>query len=232
MTKEQAIERIYFLRARTVENGCTENEANIAMQVLNGIMKDFNMTLTEAEILKDEMVCVQLEADSRQPIHQLCHAIGLYTDTKQWYSTGKRLILYNFLGTKEDALNAQYLFAMLNASIGFELRKFSKGKGRDAQRDEGFKRGMCARLSERLREMKRETEREVIVNNDEQYSLIIKTKQQKIKEEMENAGIVLTAVSDRRRYDSSSFESGYKKGGDIQINKGIADNPQTRKQLK
>lgn len=230
MTKDQAMERMMFLRARTVENGCTENEANIAMQALNALMSQYNLSMTEAEIQAEEMMALELEGESKQPIHGLCNSIGYYTDTQNWYEIHGNKISYKFLGLKEDVLTAQYLFAMLNSSIGFELRKYKKGKGRDKQRDDGFVKGMCFRLSERLSDMKRESVADEVTGSE--YAIVVRSKKQRVNDAMAELGISLRVVSDKTKFSMDAFDKGYKKGGEVQINKGISDNPQGRKQLR
>lgn len=216
--KEKIALLIQKLRNMSVANGCTEAEANVAMNQLDKLMKEYNLTLTESEMINAEYTRLDINCNGEQPIHFVMRAIADYTETQSWYTNHGKTYTYSFLGTKQDVLNADYLWLLCNVAIEHEVKNFKKHTGGEVK---GFTRGIAHRLSERFYEMKKANEKE----QPQEYGIVLKTKKNMIKQGLEELGLNLRATKNHDRLNRDSYNQGYEAGDKIRIHKGVSDQP-------
>lgn len=154
--REKAAARIRALRNMTVENGCSEAEAMIAAEKLAEALRDYNMTLDEADMRAspfDEQTHVGAGSVGLK-LWKVAVAIARLTNTKQWRA-GDDLTRLTFLGLSHEVAIATYLLALCERAMNTESAKHMLGTakwpyGRRVARLMPFLDGMADRLQRRI----------------------------------------------------------------------------------
>jgi hypothetical protein len=156
--------RIRALQTKTVENGCTEEEALIAAQKAGELMAQYRLTQSDIEIQTEPVE--HREVDRRQREKQVSEdsclrGIQRYCSVKAWLSLGwdekgekhRRLVLF---GLRAASDLAEWLYKMIGSTIMAEAERFKARTGGGhtvaarRQMALAFRRGMAARINERL----------------------------------------------------------------------------------
>ena len=103
--------RIQALRAKTVENGCTEQEALAAAKVAD-LLDQHDLSLSDVEIREEscERAVVETWHRQRVPLDGCVNAIAAFCDCRVWReknSEGEHR--YVFFGLSPDVAVAQYV---------------------------------------------------------------------------------------------------------------------------
>ena len=160
--RDALLGRIRALRARTVERGCTEAEAEVAAVMAGRLMDQYGFALSD---LQEADALVQREVDLRgRAVKHVQHcvlAIAQYCDCRAWRSSKTASATWTpvYLGHAADVEVAEYLTVVLADATAQAWRAYvARFPGIDSrQRRKGqqsFLIGMANRLNERLREMK------------------------------------------------------------------------------
>jgi hypothetical protein len=154
--------RLQALRAKTIANGCTEEEALAAAAKVAELLDRHDLSLTDLEIREEQ--CVQSAIDTsrkqRQPISACVPAIAEYCDCKVWRekdATGR--IRYVFFGLRPGVEMAHYVYdviaiAMQTAWIEYASRQRFIRYGQDEKGS--FLFGMAVSIADKLSAMKTE----------------------------------------------------------------------------
>ncbi len=113
--------RIQALRAKTVENGCTEEEALSAAAKVADLLDQYDLSLSDIE-LRDEP-CERAEFETRRkvdlPLYSCIPAIAEFTDCKVWRERNQLgEFRFVFFGMKPDVVVAQYLSGVYSQERG------------------------------------------------------------------------------------------------------------------
>lgn len=153
---------IRALRQKTVANGCTEGEAVIAAAKLAQILKDYNMTVDEAELRASPF-------DRHQELHEdavgerlwkPASAIGELTGAQFWTSSaGVFPVQVNFFGFAHEVDVARYLIEICARAMRTEARRQNAAYGllvpaARRRKVNPFLDGMADRLRERILALK------------------------------------------------------------------------------
>lgn len=160
--------RIRGLQAKTVENGCTEQEAMLAAEKIGQLMAQYRLTQTDLEFQEEPIE--KREVDRRQEQKQVSEdsclsGIQRYCGVKAWYTTHlwpkktRKLVLF---GKRADCDHAEWLYKMIGptimsaaegykAAMADEFRPMTMVHRRRAYLD--FRMGMALRINARLIEM-------------------------------------------------------------------------------
>jgi len=119
--------RIQALRAKTVENGCTEDEALSAAAKVAELLDRHDLSLTDIET-RDEK-CERLEFVSsrkkRIPLEGCIGAIAAFCDCRTWREkTATGEFRYVFFGLRADVSAALYLTELVDAAVRAELGRY------------------------------------------------------------------------------------------------------------
>jgi hypothetical protein len=147
--------RIRGLSAKTVENGCTEEEAILAATKARELMDRYRLTLTDVQVQEEPVDYVIIDRpghETRLAAVDFCvKGIARYCGVKMWFTErsieGKKLRLIAVLGLRGDVEMARYLYEMLASAIKSESSRL-KGASRSS-----FQVGMAYRINERLTQM-------------------------------------------------------------------------------
>src|ERR1035437_9034841 len=109
--REKIANKIQALLKKTVENGCSEEEALSAAEMVGRMMNEYDLSMTEIEFKDENFITHLITSNSRvaSHIHSLIGAIAFFTDTKCWFQRQDKIV-YHFFGSEKDTQIADYLF--------------------------------------------------------------------------------------------------------------------------
>ncbi len=156
----RVIERIRALRAKTVDQGCTEQEALAAADKVAELLDRYGLSLGETDLR--EQACLGVGIDSTRkrmgPLDDCVPAIAHFCDCRAWNErTPAGTIRSMFFGLPADVEGAQYLFERVATALETETADFRRGElyaglaggGRQKATTSfqlGLARGICAKL--------------------------------------------------------------------------------------
>lgn len=236
--RESAIRRIMALMAKTVEAGCSEEEAMAAADAVTRLMNKYQLDLSDIE-LRDSK-CTKGKMDTRQKsptaIRSVVTSIGYMCDVKVWEnpdggSFGGRA--YCFFGLEHDVIVAEYLYRICDRAIifGWEDHKLAINFGnlpyaRKSKAKDEFQYGMAHRLAERLRSMKKTQKAENLQSTGRDLVVV---KDAIVKEEWEKLGINLSkAKASKTVKASEDYHAGRAAGDRVSLNQGVGTNNSQR----
>src|SRR5665213_1756028 len=156
--------RIQALRAKTIDNGCTEDEALSAATKVAELLDRYDLSLTDVEMR--EAPCEQLEYETRRkkriPIDGCVSAVANFCDCRVWREknpTGEAR--YVFFGLRSDIAVALYLTELIDTAVRSELGRYKTTpdyrRFRHKERhmaNASFALGMVASIADKLTAMK------------------------------------------------------------------------------
>lgn len=156
---DKIIKRIHNLMEKTVENGCTEEEAMSATAKAQQLLHDYQLSLSDIR-LKEEK-CTKdgwdTEHHKRRGIELVVPSIGRFTDTKCWKDVNEyETIEYKFFGLEHDVLIACYITQLCDRAMLVATNNYRKtlAEGAKADKCEDFQYGMAVRIRDRIDAMK------------------------------------------------------------------------------
>ncbi|MGN5375843.1 DUF2786 domain-containing protein [Sphingomonas hankookensis] len=152
--------RIRALRAKTVENGCTEEEAASAAGMLATLLAKYNMTLDEAEVRASPFTHHREQHDDfvGERLWKVADGIEHATDVR--YATsppGVWPVQINFFGLAHEVEVARYMLEICANAMRREQARVAGPflrSPRARRRVMPFLDGMADRLRERIRAMR------------------------------------------------------------------------------
>ena len=227
LTKIKA--RIRALSAKTVANGCTEQEAMSAMTVVGKLLQEYNLSMDMVDLHDEACTKLEIQADTKQKsgVYYAMAAIAKFTDCKVW-STKSRYsgLTYSFFGQESDLLMAKYLYDLVNGSIKFETKQFKKTPEYKSARtakgaSSAFALGMGARIGKRLEQMKREIEQEATASRGGNTALIV-LKSKLVTEEFAKMKLRLSKAGLKTNVrDTASYYSGAAAGDRVNLSRPV-----------
>jgi hypothetical protein len=226
----RVIERIRGLRAKTIEQGCTEQEALAAADKVAELLERYGLSLSEVDLRQQP--CEGFGVDTGRRKHgafdRCVPAIADFCDCRVWSETSPSGTLrFVFFGLSADVEAAHYLYDLVAIAFETETATFKSGAiyatmvgGEKRSAVNSFQIGLARGVSTKLETLK--TERNAAVFNSTGRDLVpIKTSV--IDEEFEKLGLSLRAknVSSRRRVLSDAYEAGEEAGRKFEIRAGI-----------
>lgn len=220
--------RIQALRAKTVENGCTEQEALAAAAKVAELLDQHDLSLTDVEIREEpcERAVVETYRRQRVPLDGCVNAIAAFCDCRVWREKNSRgENRYVFFGLSPDVAVAHYIADLVSTAMTVEAGRFKRTAGYlryrpDARRavSASFLHGMAASIGEKLTAMKHERD---AMNASTGRALIV-VKQAVVDEELAKLGLRFgKARATGRRVAATAFEAGQAAGRNLRINPGV-----------
>jgi hypothetical protein len=228
-TREAQIARIRALMAKTVSNGCTEEEAKGAAAAVDRLLATYELSLDEINVREQPIEERGVPNTRHHLVINVARAISKFTDTRVWY-VGSDLV---FFGFKIDTEIAEYLTFVFKRAIdshssAYTLFNPEYDRASASGRSEmlrSFGLGMADRLGERLFELK--SKRDFHATQTTGRSLVV-LKQPIVKAAFDALGLTLGKRSQTRRpQDERAFHAGRADAESVQINHGVAARAQT-----
>ena len=156
--------RIQGLRAKTIDNGCTEGEALAAAAKVAELLDRYDLSLTDVELR--EAPCERREYEThrkkRIPLDDCIGAIADFCDCRVWREKNPAgEARYVFFGLSSDIEVAHYLTELIDSAVRAELGRYKTTS--DYQRfrhqerhmaNSSFAMGMVASIADKLTAMK------------------------------------------------------------------------------
>lgn len=215
--------RIRALRAKTVENGCTEAEALAAAEMLADLLAKYNMTLDEAE-LRASPFTEHRETDGHgdfvsDRLWKVADAIAFLTGARYWAERPGEIPCVNFFGFDHEVEVARYLLEICAAAMRREQQRMVRDNWpRSIRRLRPvilpFLDGMADRLRERIRALKpkQPAGNGLIVLHDAL-----------VEQAMKDAGISLNSGRTHSSRDlDAEYLSGRAAGDRVALNQGLS----------
>jgi hypothetical protein len=220
--------RIQGLRAKTIDNGCTESEALSAAAKVAELLDRYDLSLTDVEIR--EVPCERREYEThrrkRMPLDDCIGSIAEFCDCRVWReknSAGETR--YVFFGLRSDIEVAHYLTELVDAAVRSELGRYKTTaeyqRFRHQERhtaNASFALGMVASIADKLMSMKAARD---AVNNSAGRDLVV-LKAVVVDTELDKLGLTLRTIRQARRMVSPmAYEAGEVAGTSLPISPAI-----------
>ncbi len=224
--------RIQALRAKTVSNGCTEDEALSAAAKVAELLDRYDLSLTDVELR--EAPCEQRAYETRRkkriPLDDCIGAIAQLCDCRVWReknAAGESS--YVFFGLRSDVEVAHYLTELIDSAVRAELGRFKASteyaRFRHQQRhlaNASFALGMVASIADKLTAMKASRDQ---VNQSTGRGLVV-LKTSVVDAEFDKLDLKLrTRRSQGRMVSMTAYEAGSAAGALLAMVPGIHDGP-------
>ena len=156
--------RIQALRAKTIDNGCTEDEALSAAAKVAELLDRYDLSLTDVEIR--EAPCERREYEThrkkRIPLDDCIGAVANFCDCRVWREKNQAgETRYVFFGLRSDIEVAHYLTELIDTAVRSELGRYKTTpeyrRFRHKERhmaNASFALGMVASIADKLTAMK------------------------------------------------------------------------------
>lgn len=230
--RERIAARIRALLAKTVENGCTEDEAVAAAAKAAEMLARHNLTIDEVQIRESKFKEHSERYDDilGERTWIVADAIAHLVECRYWRSNpGVHPVSITFFGFDHEVEIAQYLMAICVRALQDGLSRTNRRNGLlrptiRTSKAKAFLDGMVQRLAERIRALKPPppTGKGLVV-----------LKQELIDAELTNNGVKMRKLSGRLSRDfDSEFMRGRAAGDKVSLNEGLRGDPKSVLRLR
>lgn len=226
----RVIERIRGLRAKTTDQGCSEQEALAAAAKVAEMLERYGLSLSEIEFRKQTCEGVGIDTGRRRHTHadRCVPAVADFCDCRHWSETSAQGTLrFVFFGLPADIEAVHYLYDVVAAAFDTETATFKRGalyrdtvgagkRAAVASFEIGLAQGIVAKLA------KLKAERQAAMFNSTGRDLV-PIKASILDEEFDKLGLSLHSkrLKRRRKVISAAFEEGRVAGGKFEVRAGI-----------
>lgn len=228
--RENILRKARALFTQTTENGCTESEAMAALNILNKLMEEYDLTIDDVrQEVKETNFGIRARHfgsfEDLTNVHEVAHCfmeIADYWDCVTWIRKEDLI----FFGSREDTEFAFMMVAMIRAALDTEWKAFrtelikkQRGAKNIAGHRTSFMAGMTNRIRERLIELKAaRTEASSAHSGTALVVLKNQVVQQRMDAYMEATGQTQKVAVVRSKIDhEKSFEAGILAGDRVDL---------------
>jgi len=224
--------RIQALRAKTIANGCTEDEALSAAAKVAELLDRHDLSFTDIELRAApcDRRSYETHRKKRIPLDDCIGAIAHFCDCRVWReknAAGESS--YVFFGLRSDVEVAHYLAELIDGAVRAELGRFKTSadylRFRHQERhlaNASFALGMVASIADKLTAMK--AARDAVNHSTGRGLVVLKTAV--VDAEFDKLDLKLRATrSSSRTVSMSAYEAGGAAGAALAINPGIGATP-------
>ena len=228
--REAIARKIRALKQRTVENGCTEDEAIAAAKMLADILAKYNMSMDEAEIRESPFrSSSQSGSDAVSTrMWKVGRALSELTGARFWLEDG--VTASRFFGFEHEVAVAEYLYSICRRACVDAYSQEQKNLAlftavRRRRKLGAFLDGMVDRLALRIIKM--------IPPKPPGKGLIV-LKNQLIDDELLKMGIKLEGANVRGTSDDldEQYAHGVRRADDVALDPAITTNPDDQKRIR
>ena len=201
----RVVERIRALRAKTVDQGCTEEEALAAADKVAELLDRYGLLLGETDLRRQACLGVGIDSTRKRmgPLDDCVPTIAHFCDCRAWNErTPSGTIRSMFFGLPAEVEAAQYLHERVTTALDTETAAFRRGElygnlaggGRQKATTSfqlGLARGICAKLDARKAE--RNTRTLQLTGRD-----LVPVKASVVEEELARLGLSFTTRDSNR----------------------------------
>lgn len=224
----RVLQRIQALRTKTVEKGCTEQEALASAKKVAELLDRYGLSLGEVE-MRDQ-ACKGVGVDTgrrrRAPLDECVPTIALFCDCKVWAeTTASGAIRYVFFGMSADVEAAHYLHDLIVMTFATETTRFknedmtiASGARRGSTRS--FQIGLAHGICDKLMTMKAERD---AANRFSTGRDLVPIKASVIDDELQKLGLSfhVKAESRKRMVAPDAYHAGREAGRRFEPRRGV-----------
>jgi hypothetical protein len=214
--RDDLIAKIKALLNKTVDNGCSEEEMNAALDKANALMDAYEVTAADLQLTKAEAAVLRSEPpDSLDPHNIKWHLMGSVADfcnCKVWQKRRRDAKVVEFCGLQSDARLATWLLDTLAAFVQAELVRHLvetlPPKGEKRRVITGFVQGCCDRISARLKALCVQSAAAATSNGRE----LVLVKNAAVDAKMEACGIKVRGCCLGGQTNDAGYQAGHSAG--------------------
>ncbi|MEO5375531.1 MAG: DUF2786 domain-containing protein [Alphaproteobacteria bacterium] len=227
---DKVLGRIQALREKTVEKGCTEQEALAAAEKVAELLDRYGLSLSEVELKNQTCEGFGVETGRKRlgPIDACIPAVASFCDCRVWREkTATDEIRYVFFGLPADVAGARYLYDLIERAFETETEAFKAGplyfQHPTSQRrtaTTSFQTGLSDGIARKLHAL--HAEREAAMRTSTGRDLV-PIKESVLEDELARLGMTFTSRSapKGKRVLSDAYEAGREAGEMFEYRPGI-----------
>lgn len=217
--------RLQALRAKTVANGCTEEEALAAAAKVAQLLDRHDLSLSDLEIGQEQCVqaAIATNKKQRQPISACIAAIAEYCDCKVWREKDQDgRIRYVFFGLRPSTEMAHYIYDVIAQAMQGAWQSYVRDQrfiryGHDEKGS--FLFGMAVSVADKLMVLK--AERDQAIKRDSGRELVV-VRQAVVAAEFAKLELNLRrGRASGKKVAPDAFEAGRSAGRGVSLHRGI-----------
>ena len=220
--------RIRALRAKTVEQGCTEEEALAAAEKVADLLDRYGLSLSELELRQQPCEGFGVDTGRKRsgPLDAIVPAIAEFCDCRSWLeTTPDKLIRHVFFGLPADTAGARYLYDLIETTVETETARFKGGdlyaehhSGERASATRSFQTGLVHGIAVKLHDIKgRHAQTHAGSGRD-----LVPVKRVVIDDELEKLGISFQTKAARApRVLSDAYDAGREASAGFEYRPGV-----------
>ncbi|MEO5375681.1 MAG: DUF2786 domain-containing protein [Alphaproteobacteria bacterium] len=227
---DKVLGRIQALREKTVDRGCTEQEALLAAEKVAELLDRYGLSLSEVE-LKDqtcEGASISTGRKRTGPVDTCITAVGRFCDCRVWrekMATGE--IHYVFFGLPADVAGARYLYDLVMLAFETETEMFKAGplyaghhSGERRSATNSFQLGLAYGIATKLDTLHETREASMRTSTGRD---LVPIKEAIVEDELAKLGMTFTTrVSNAgKRVLSDAYHAGIEAGDRFEYRPGI-----------
>ena len=226
---DRLVQRIRALRAKTVEQGCTEQEALAAAEKVAELLDRYGLNLSELDLRKQSCEGIGIETDRKRrgPIDECMGTIAAFFDCRAWSETAEDATLrYVFFGLPADVQAAVYLHDLIALAFVSETAVFQAGdfyrsadSGRRRSATNSFQLGLARGINEKLRTLRQARD---AAGAGSSGRALVPIKDSMIDDELEHLGLTFhRKATARKRVLPGAYHAGKEAGERFEYRPGI-----------
>ena len=241
--KTAILRRIRALAAKTVENGCTEEEAFSAAALLARLVDKYGFSPADINEPAEKLTEAKIRSTANARAKEwFAMAVASYCDCEvmmRRLDTNNRELV--FFGMETDVLMCGYIMSILERAneTGFKAflvqEKINSPYGmkktpKDIYHDrKAFDAGMASRVNARLKEMKNSRNATVDETTGQAGGALVVVKNAVVSEAFaEKYKLKFRKASTKISRNSTAYASGQRQGDSVAINRGVGSSAQFR----
>lgn len=228
--------RIQALQAKTVEQGCTEEEALAAAAKVAELLDRHGLSLSELEMRQQtcEGTAIETGRKRRAPIDDAMPVVARFCDCRYWIETGRdgdlRFVLF---GLPADVTAARCLHDLIGEAIVVETAAFKAGplyadhpSNQKASATRSFQAGMVHEIAGKLADLKRQRSRATLKSTGRD---LVPLKADIVEQELARLGMRFTekAVQTGRSVLKDAYHAGRAAGQAFELEPKIGGGAST-----
>lgn len=226
---DRLVQRIRALRAKTVEQGCTEQEALAAAEKVAELLDRHGLSLSELDLRRQSCEGIGVETDRKRrgPIDDCMGTIAAFFDCRVWGETSEDATLrYIFFGLPAYVQAAVYLHDLIALAFATETAAFqateiyrSTHSSRRRSATNSFQVGLARGIIRKLDTLRQARD---VAGGSTNGRALVPIKESIIDEEMDRLGLSFRRRSAvRRMVLPAAFSAGQEAGERFEYRPGI-----------
>ena len=227
---DRLIGRIQALRAKTVEQGCTEEEALAAAEKVAELLDRYGLSLSELDLKQQACEGVSVETERKRvgPVDDCVPTVAAFFDCRVWGEKAPSgRLRYVFFGLPADVAAARYLYDLVEQAFETETARFRAGSsytnaptGVRRTLTNSFQIGLGRGITAKLHSLR--AARETTLRTSSGRDLVV-AKADVVEDELAKLGLHFrtSSRSGGRRVVRDAFESGREAGLGFEYTLGV-----------